>query len=72
MPAAVFVNIYETTIEMDVLGQIILFIVLFIGSQMILGSVLAKLLKLERKRVRYLKIQSFSLILGITVFLLHK
>ena len=49
MPAAVFVNIYETKIEMDVLGQIILFIVLFIGSQMVLGSVLAKLLKLERQ-----------------------
>lgn len=49
MPAAVFVNIYETKIEMDVLGQIIIFIVLFIGSQMVLGSLLAKLLKLERQ-----------------------
>jgi len=49
MPAAVFVNIYETSIELDVLGQIILFIILFIGSQMILGSVFAKLLKLDRQ-----------------------
>ena len=49
MPAAVFVNIYETSIEMGVLGQIILFIILFIGSQMILGSVFAKLLKLDRQ-----------------------
>lgn len=49
MPAAVFVNIYETSIEMEVLGQIFLFIVLFIGSQMLLSSALAKMLKLERQ-----------------------
>ena len=49
MPAAVFLNIYETNIQMDVLGQIILFIILFIGSQMILGSGIAKLLKLEQQ-----------------------
>lgn len=49
MPAAVFVNIYETSIEMSVLGQITLFIVLFIGSQMLLSQLLAKLLKLDKK-----------------------
>ena len=49
MPAAVFVNIYETKIQMDVLGQVILFIILFIGSQMIIGSFFAKGLKLERQ-----------------------
>jgi len=49
MPAAVFLNIYETKIQMGVLGQIVLFIILFIGSQMILGNVFAKLLKLERQ-----------------------
>lgn len=49
MPAAVFINIYETTIEMSVLGQITLFIVLFIGSQMLLSQLLVKLLKLDKK-----------------------
>jgi malate permease and related proteins len=49
MPAAVFVNIYETKIQMDVLGQVILFIILFIGSQMVIGSLFAKGLKLERQ-----------------------
>lgn len=49
MPAAVFVNIYETKISMNVLGDIVLFIILFIGSQMVISHYLAKLLKLERQ-----------------------
>lgn len=49
MPAAVFINIYETSIEMSVLGQITVFIILFIGSQMLLSQLLAKLLKLDKK-----------------------
>ncbi|MEK4128276.1 AEC family transporter [Solibacillus sp. FSL W8-0474] len=49
MPAAVFINIYETSIEMSVLGQITIFIILFIGSQMLLSQLLAKLLKLDKK-----------------------
>ena len=49
MPAAVFINIYETSVEMSVLGQITVFIVLFIGSQMVLSHYLAKLLGLDRK-----------------------
>ena len=49
MPAAVFINIYETSIELAVLGQVALFITLFIGSQMILSHYLAKALKLDRK-----------------------
>ncbi|MGN7479520.1 AEC family transporter [Solibacillus silvestris] len=49
MPAAVFINIYETSIEMSVLGQITFFIILFIGSQMLLGQLFAKLLKLDKK-----------------------
>lgn len=47
MPAAVFVNIYETKIEMSVLGQVVLFIVLFIGSQMILSHYMAKIMGLN-------------------------
>ncbi|MCM3389588.1 AEC family transporter [Ureibacillus chungkukjangi] len=47
MPVAVFLNIYETSIEMTVLGQVALFITIFIGSQMILSHYIAKLLGLE-------------------------
>ncbi|MEJ9279488.1 AEC family transporter [Ureibacillus thermosphaericus] len=48
MPAAVFVNIYETTIDMSVLAQVAIFIVLFIGSQMLISHYIAKLLGLNR------------------------
>lgn len=49
MPAAVFINLYETVISLSVLSQVIVFIVLFILSQMALGSLGAKLLKLPRE-----------------------
>lgn len=49
MPAAVFINIYETSVELSVVGQITAFIVLFIGSQMLLSQLLAKLMKLDKK-----------------------
>jgi malate permease and related proteins len=55
MPAAVFINIYETSVEMSVIGQITMFIVLFIGSQMLLSQLLAKLMKLERKEAAVFK-----------------
>lgn len=48
MPIAVFLNIYETSIQMTVLGHVALFICLFIGSQMLLGHFIAKVLKLNR------------------------
>lgn len=48
MPAAVLVNIYETTIDMSVLAQVAIFIVLFIGSQMLISHYIAKLLGLNR------------------------
>ncbi|MBS7344752.1 MAG: AEC family transporter [Caryophanon sp.] len=44
MPAAVFLSIYETSVNQQVLGQITMFIVLFIGSQMIISAMLAKVL----------------------------
>jgi len=49
MPVAVFLNIYETSIKMSVLGEVAIFIILFIGSQMILSHFIAKLLGLDRK-----------------------
>lgn len=55
MPAAVFVNLYETSVEMSVLGQVGLFITLFIGSQMILSRFLAKMLGLEKNETAIFK-----------------
>ena len=55
MPAAVFINIYETSIDLYVLGQIALFIVLFIGSQMVMSSAVAKVLKLEKQEAAVFK-----------------
>lgn len=55
MPAAVFINIYETSVEMSVIGQITMFIVLFIGSQMLLSQLLAKFMKLEKKEAAVFK-----------------
>lgn len=49
MPVAVFLNLYETSIELKVLGEVGIFIVLFIGSQMILSHYIAKGLRLNRK-----------------------
>ena len=48
MPVAVFLNIYETTIEMSVLGQVAIFITLFIGCQMLISHFIAKMLGLNR------------------------
>lgn len=55
MPAAVFVNIYETNVEVSVLGQVALFISLFIGSQMILSHFLAKVLGLAKTETAVFK-----------------
>ena len=48
IPAAVFVNINETSINMSVIVDVTMFIVLFIGSQMILSAVIARLMGLDR------------------------
>ncbi|KOS66225.1 transporter [Lysinibacillus contaminans] len=55
MPAAVFVNLYETSVELSVLGQVAMFITLFIGSQMILSHFLAKVLGLEKPQTAIFK-----------------
>ena len=55
MPAAVFVNLYETSVELSVLGQVALFITLFIGSQMILSHFLAKMLGLAKHETAIFK-----------------
>ncbi|WP_409367613.1 AEC family transporter [Lysinibacillus sp. 38-6] len=55
MPAAVFVNLYETTVELAVLGEVALFIVLFIGSQMVLSHFLAKALGLAKTETAVFK-----------------
>ena len=55
MPAAVFVNLYETRVDLEVLGQVTIFIVLFIGSQIILSHFIAKMLRLERQEAAVFK-----------------
>lgn len=48
MPVAVFINLYETTVNLTVLGQVAVFIAIFIGSQMFLSHFIAKILGLNR------------------------
>ncbi|XKO55647.1 AEC family transporter [Lysinibacillus fusiformis] len=55
MPAAVFINLYETSIKLSVLGEVGLFIVLFIGSQMLLSHFLAKGLGLGKTEAAVFK-----------------
>ncbi len=55
MPIAVFLNIYETSVQMSVLGQVALFIIIFIGGQMILSHYMTKLLGLESKEAAVFK-----------------
>lgn len=55
MPVAVFLNLYETSVELSVLGQVAIFITLFIGSQMVLSHYIAKLLKLPRTEAAVFK-----------------
>ncbi|AJK89754.1 AEC family transporter [Lysinibacillus fusiformis] len=55
MPAAVFINLYETNIKLSVLGEVGLFVVLFIGSQMLLSHFLAKGLGLAKTEAAVFK-----------------
>ncbi|WP_341301291.1 AEC family transporter [Lysinibacillus sp. FSL H8-0500] len=55
MPAAVFINLYETSVELSVLGEVALFIVLFMGSQMLLSHLLAKGLGLAKTEAAVFK-----------------
>lgn len=55
MPAAVFVNLYETEISVSVLTQVIGFVVLFIASQMALGALGSRLLKLPKEQAAVFK-----------------
>lgn len=48
MPVAVLMNLYETTINLNVLAQVAIFIILFMGSQMLISHYIAKWLKLKR------------------------
>lgn len=50
MPAAVFINIYETKVNAGVLGEIIIYMVIFGICLMVLSSIISKLLKLNRNQ----------------------
>lgn len=49
MPAAVFVNIYETKINIHVLLEILGYLLMFSICLMLIGSLLSKLLKLDKE-----------------------
>lgn len=55
MPAAVFVNIYHISIEMDIFFQIIYYIILYSLILIIVSHIIAKLLKLDREESAALK-----------------
>lgn len=55
MPAAVFVNIYETKVNASVMAEIVLYLVIFSICLMILGTVVSKLLKLNRDQAAIYK-----------------
>ncbi|MFF2754731.1 AEC family transporter [Psychrobacillus sp. NPDC058041] len=50
MPAAVFINIYETKVNGDILGEIVFYLIVFSICLMILSSIVSKLLKLNRNQ----------------------
>ncbi len=50
MPAAVFINIYETSVNVEVLVEIIVYLVIFSVCLMVLSSFISKLLKLDRNQ----------------------
>lgn len=50
MPAAVFINIYETKVNGDVLGEIVFYLIVFSICLIILSSIVSKLLKLNRNQ----------------------
>ena len=49
MPAAVFVNIYETQVNANVLGEIIFYLIIFSLGLMLISWGMSKLLRLEKK-----------------------
>jgi len=55
MPAAVFINLYNTEINLAVLGQVFVFIILFIGAQMITARLVAGALKLPKQEAAVFK-----------------
>jgi len=55
MPAAVFINIYETKVNAEVLAQIVFYLVIFSICLMVLGSIISKLLKLNRNQAAVYK-----------------
>ncbi|WP_433957284.1 AEC family transporter [Cytobacillus horneckiae] len=55
MPAAIFINVYQTRFEAQLFGQLVLYLGLFTVSLMIFGSLLAKVLKLNRGEAATLK-----------------
>lgn len=55
MPAAVFLNIYKATFDYQLLGGMLVYLILFSASLMLLGTILAKVLKIRGEEKPALK-----------------
>ncbi|WP_017548287.1 AEC family transporter [Salinicoccus carnicancri] len=55
MPAAVFINIYHAEIDISLLAQLFIYLGLFITIMIIAGSILSKMLNLEKAEQTVLK-----------------
>lgn len=55
IPAAVFMNLYHTVLDVDVLLDVLLFVVLFTSLLMFAGYSFSKLLRLDRQQTAVLK-----------------
>ncbi|AXH98813.1 AEC family transporter [Sporosarcina sp. PTS2304] len=55
IPAAVFMNLYHTVINVEVLLEVLLFVVLFSTSLIVVGHVFSKMLRLNRQQTAVMK-----------------
>lgn len=55
IPAAVFMNLYHTVINIEVLLDVLFFVVLFSSSLIIIGHVFSKMLRLNRQQSAVMK-----------------
>lgn len=55
IPAAVFMNLYHTVIDLEVLIDVLMFVVLFTSTLIVVGHVFSKLLRLNRQQTAVMK-----------------
>ncbi|PID02042.1 MULTISPECIES: AEC family transporter [unclassified Sporosarcina] len=55
IPAAVFMNLYHTVIDIDILLDVLMFVVLFTSALIITGHIFSKFLRLNRQQTAVMK-----------------